>query len=74
MKRNRARSQVSDDGDDNDKIMTMTLSVMMMMMMMMMMMSKKINEINKDNNYGYGDNIIIYIIITPHFHSFSMVL
>ena len=48
----------------------MTLSVMMMMMMM----NKKINEINTDNNYGYGDNIIIYIIITPHFHSFSMVL
>ena len=48
--------------------------MMMMMMMIMMMMNKKINEINTDNNYGYGDNIIIYIIITPHFHSFSMVL
>ena len=48
--------------------------VVMMMMMMMMMMNKKINEINTDNNYGYGDNVIIYIIITPHFHSFSMVL
>ena len=44
------------------------------MMMMMMMMNTKINEINTDNNYGYGDNIIIYIIITPYFHSFSIVL
>ena len=43
-------------------------------MMMMMMMNKKINEINTDNNYGYGDNIIIYNIITPYFHSFFMVL
>ena len=48
--------------------------MMMMMMMMMTTMNKKINEINTDNNYGYGDNIIIYNIITPYFHSFFVVL
>ena len=34
----------------------------------------EINQINADNNYGNVDNIIIYAIITPYFHFFSMVL